>query len=129
MIWYLNLSEERVKSNHLSFALSLLKNFSLAILAQCLISTSQEQLVFYNQIVQGVCSCFSLFNLQGTPCFALGNTLGRNSLDIISRPSPFVKHFFQKISKFFIFFFGPIFSCPRAAILGHLNCKRLQLFN
>ena len=48
--------------------LASLKNFSLAILHNLSFYTDiSKNNLFFHQIVQGVCSCFSLFNLQGTP--------------------------------------------------------------
>ena len=52
----------------ISFALSFTQEFLVGYSSQSqfLHWHLKEQLVL-NQIVQGVCSCFSLFNLQGTP--------------------------------------------------------------
>ncbi len=67
MIWYLNLHYAELKSQFISSLLALLKNFRWLFFASQIILTFQEQLCFLIKIVQGVCSCFSLFNLQGTP--------------------------------------------------------------
>ena len=67
MIWYLNLLSQNKISIH-KFALSFTQEFSLAVL--CIskyFDISRTTLFLLIKIVQGVCSCFSLFNLQGTP--------------------------------------------------------------
>ncbi|MGM9557887.1 MAG: hypothetical protein ACI3VP_06485, partial [Oscillospiraceae bacterium] len=51
--------------------------------------------------VQGVCSCFSLFNLQGA-LRSFANRSSSASLMIISQQLMFVKNFFQKFSTFFL---------------------------
>ena len=92
MLSYLNHSKRVNKINSISFALSFTQEFSLAILSQSQLFTDifKEQLLFFIiKIVQGVCSCFSLFNLQGTPLSLA------DSSHIISRLPTFVKHFFK----------------------------------
>ena len=102
MIWYLNLRRE-LKSQFISSLLALLKNFSLAILANVSIDIIKNNLIFYNQIVQGVCSCFSLFNFQGTSllrslfkvrlCNFIDRSLSRaEDLFIIAQEVRFVKN-------------------------------------
>ena len=96
--------------------LASLKNFSLAILHNLSFYTDiSKNNLFFNQIVQGVCSCFSLFNLQGTPpaargSFAFAFVSLADSSDIIPCIPPFVKRFFQI---FPIFFFSPVFDLFR----------------
>ena len=99
--------------------LASLKNFSLAILHNLSFYTDiSKNNLFFHQIVQGVCSCFSLFPLQGALVIADVNS---NVHQNFSK----VKNFFQSFLIFSSFAFGKL-SFPSAA--NSFSLSHLHLF-
>ena len=100
----------------ISFALSFTQEFLVGYSSQSQFYTDiSKNNLFFHQIVQGVCSCFSLFNLQGTPptargSFAFAFVSLADSSDIIPCIPPFVKHFFRLISIFFVHTISGVFT-------------------
>ena len=88
------------KINSISSLLAYTQEFSLAILHNLSFYTdiSKNNLFLLNQIVQGVCSCFSLFNLQGT-------SLLSQPMKTASRPHRFSPPSWRRLTHYSTFSF------------------------